>query len=149
MTWQAAPSPPAARRNSTLEQSLGQSKGIYLPSSLSHLPLAKIITCRSHHLAPFWPLRAKCPHSQDAVFCASLKEEEGPSPLDIEKAGRRSWWESDSGRGWRPGMAGEEHSPFLFAVAAGIYSCPTLHSSGWLTTFPQFHLHPLQTSESV
>lgn len=81
VTWQAAPSPPAARRDSTLEQSLGQSKGIYLPSSLSHLPLAKIITCRSHHLAPFWPLRARCPHSQDAVFCASLKEEDGPSPL--------------------------------------------------------------------
>lgn len=81
VTWQVAHSPLAARTDDTLGQAPGQRKGVYLPSSLSHLPLAKIITCRSHHLAPSWPLREPDPPPQDAVLCAKLKEEEGPSPL--------------------------------------------------------------------
>lgn len=83
------------------------------------------------------------------MFWANLQEEEGRTQHTGAQREQRGGTgenlrrpsqpqsEAESRRERSPEIEGDEHSPLLVAVAAGVYSRPILLSSRWLATVPK------------
>lgn len=127
----------------------GRTKGGFLPSSFSHLPLAgieqfQLISSGSSGTTQ----RARAPLPGSRV-CASLKEEGGPSPWGTDQEGARQKQlrgprshqsrQPDSGRERSLEAEGHGHSPLLIPVteATGIYLYSIVLSSRPSRTLPK------------